>query len=184
MNKNMKKKMTQNCYCSQCKETYVGMQEFDFDYIAKKLGFKEVMCKWENTQRPDKAIRKTKLFVLQEHSYILYAIFINEELALATLYAQVYFDGGLTESQSDALRGSGYQIIDTDKIYFGFSVTKGLYSKTRNIMYEFTPIKKWTNLDKVCLGFIDNTFENNCGRGTGFTKNELKQNSLVANIIF
>ena len=176
--------MLPNGYCAQVKETYPEMDYYEFDSICRRLNFQLVMSKSEKTQREDMAIMHTKLYVQQEHSYILYVRVLNESVVLATLYAQVYFDGELTDKQKVALKGSGYQIVDKDKIYFGFSVTKDLYSKVEKLMFEFTPVKKWSNLGKVCLGFVDNTFENKCGRGTGFTLEELSKSILIERIIY
>ena len=156
----------------------------EFESIADKLGFEFVMSRSEKTDREDKALIHSKLYVQKQHSYILYARILNGVVVIATLYGQVYYNETLTENQKQALKGSGYQIIDKDKIYFGFSVTKGLSEKAKRLMFEFTPVKKWFEFDKLYPGFVDHTFEAGCGRGTGFTFEELKKSELISKIIF
>ena len=156
----------------------------DLESVINKLEFEFVMSRSEKTDREDNAVIHSKLYVQKQHSYILYVRVLNGIVVRATLYGQVYYNETLTENQKQALKGSGYQIIDKDKIYFGFSVTKGLSEKTKRLMFEFTPVKKWAEFDKLYPGFVDSTFEAGCSRGTGFTFEELSQSELIRKIIF
>lgn len=160
------------------------MKVNEFEGIVDKLGFEFVMSRSEQTDREDKALIHSKLYVQRQHSYILYARILNGVVVIATLYGQVYYNETLTENQKYALKGSGYRIIDKDKIYFGFSVTKGLDEKSKRVMFEFTPVKKWVKFDKLYLGFVDYSFELGCSRSTGFSFEELKQSELISKIIF
>ncbi len=83
-----------------------------------------------------------------------------------------------------ALAGSGYLKVEVDKIFFGLSVTKNLKAIVNDIIESFRIVPKWTNYEKVCIGFVDNTFENGCGKGVGFSKDTLKKNVLINQIMF
>lgn len=161
-------------------DSYEKMPYSAFSKLLKQLNFEQVLC----TNVHELSNLKARLFVNQEHSLIVYAITLNDVLSRATLYGQVYCENELSQLQKKALAGSGYLKVEVDKIFFGLSVTKNLKAIVNDIIESFRIVPKWTNYEKVCIGFVDNTFENGCGKGVGFSKDTLKKNVLINQIMF
>lgn len=161
-------------------DSYPDMQWNEFNEIVKQLNFEETlfanMYKLPNME--------TRVFVLQKQGLILHAIIKDGLLSRATLYGELGFDGELNSKQKEALKGSGYIQVSKGKLFIGFSVTRGARKIITKLISEFEIIPKWTDYDKVCIGFVDNTYENGCGRSNGFTRNELRRNHLISKIMF